>query len=449
MIATSLFRQAVHALLALSLLAGCAARTGTIADLERYPQDAARALPVSAAPLVAEAEQARLDARYNERFFAPWEQSRASLPAAEAFWGIRSYDGRQGYGENLQPIGREEWARLVAALQREGYPSLARPAITVRNSACRVFPTHRPFFLDPAKAGEGFPFDYFQNSALWAGTPLLITHVSADGAWYLAESAFVSGWVPAGDIAWTGKDFHDGYRTGRYAALLRDDVTLHDANGAFLTKTHLGALFPVAAQDETGLMLLVPVRDADGLAALRTARVTNEAAALKPLPLEPTRIAELANRLLGQRYGWGGLFENRDCSATMRDLFTPFGIWLPRNSGDQAKAGTFHDFAGLAREEKRARIVRQGVPFYTLLWLKGHIGLYLGVEPESGEPLLLHNMWGARTTDWLGREGRAVIGRLAITTLAPGEERDDVEDGRFLERILGMTLLPGSPAGSR
>jgi hypothetical protein len=186
------------------------------------------------------------------------------------------------------------------------------------------------------------------------------------------------------------------------------------------------------------------VRDADGAAVARPARLAPDLAALKPLPLQSVRISELANRMLGQPYGWGGLYENRDCSATLRDLFAPFGVWLPRNSADQAKSGgVFHDLAGLGPAEKHARLQQQGVPFYTLLWLKGHIGLYLGADPASGEPLLLHNLWGVRTSDWHGREGRALVGRLAITSLRPGEERGDVETGRFFERILGMTVLPG------
>jgi hypothetical protein len=131
----------------------------------------------------------------------------------------------------------------------------------------------------------------------------------------------------------------------------------------------------------------------------------------------------------------------------MRDLFTPFGVWLPRNSAEQAKnGGTFHDLASLGNAEKRDRLLRQGVPFYTLIWFKGHIGLYLGADPVSGELLLLHNLWGIRTTSWSGREGRALVGRLAITTLRPGEERPDVENGRFYQRILGMTILPGGEA---
>jgi cell wall-associated NlpC family hydrolase len=430
-------------------LGGCAVRPEGIADLVRYPQDATAYLRSGTVEtlLVPSDVQTRLDARYNERFFAPWQQQRASIPATDAFWGVTAYGGRQGYAENLLPLEKARWQQLVASLQRESYPSLARPAITVRNTACRVFPTFRPFFLDPRQAGEGFPFDYFQNSALWAGTPVLITHASADGAWFFAEAGFVAGWLPAHDVAWADEAFRTTYRTGSYAALLRDEVTLRSEAGDFLTQTHIGAIFPVVAQSDAGLQLLVPTRDANGAALVQSAWLAPELAALKPLPLQTGRIAELANRMIGQLYGWGGLYENRDCSATLRDLFAPFGIWLPRNSADQAKSGgKFYDLAALDMAEKQDRILQQGVPFYTLVWLKGHIGLYLGADPDSGEPLLLHNMWGVRTNTGSGREGRAVIGRLAITSLRPGEERSDVEAGRFYQRILGMTILAGGEA---
>jgi cell wall-associated NlpC family hydrolase len=435
--------------LLLALLGGCAERRQGIADLNRYPQDAAHYLPAGGAgtPLVSSEAQASLDAEYNRRFFSPWHRKRAQTPAAQAFWAAEEFGDKQGYGENLLPLGGERWQQLVAALRRESYPSLARPAITVRNTACRAFPTARPFFLDPRQAGEGYPFDYFQNSALWAGTPLLVTHVSADGAWLFAEAGFVYGWLPAQDVAWAEQAFRAAYESGRYAALLRDAVTLRDKAGEFLTQTHLGAIFPVAAESGAGLQLLVPVRDADGAAVARRALAAPELAAVKPLPLRPDRIAELANRMLGQPYGWGGLYEDRDCSATLRDLFTPFGLWLPRNSAEQAKCGgCFQDLAPLGQAEKRDLLLRQGVPFYTLVWLKGHIGLYLGPDPASGEPMLLHSPWGVRTRDWRGQEGRALVGRLAITSLRPGEERRDVRKGQFYGRILGMTVLPGMEA---
>lgn len=432
--------------LVFAVLGGCSGSQPGIADLQRYPQDLTAYLrPETAAlPLVPPETHAALNADYDARFFAPWHARATTLKAAEVFWGVATYGKQQGYRENLQPLSPQEWYRLVAAQQMETYPSLARPAITVRNTSFRVFPTHHPFFRSPTLPGEGFPFDYFQNSAVWTGTPLLVTHRSADGAWFFAEAGFVYGWLPAEDVGWAGKKFRAAYETGHYAAILADEVSLQDETGRFLTRVHIGAVFPAVADRGQDLRLLVPVRDADGEAVIRRARVAAQQAALKPLPLTPAGLAGIANIMLGQPYGWGGLLENRDCSATLRDLFTPFGLWLPRNSRAQAfSAGTLLDIAKMTADRKRSILLEQGVPFYTLVWLSGHIGLYLGPDTASGEPLLLHNLWGVHTYTWTGREGRALVGRLAVTSLHPGEERRDVPRNSFYGRVLGISVLPG------
>jgi len=432
--------------LALASLCGCGGTRPGIADLQRYPQDLTAYLRPETADLslVPQETHAALNADYDARFFAPWHAPAATLTAAEVCWGVAAYGGEQGYGENLQPLSPQEWSGLVAAQRMETYPSLARPALTVRNTSFRVFPTRRPFFRSPARPGEGYPFDYFQNSAVWTGTPLLVTHRSADGAWFFAEAGFAYGWLPAEDIGWAGKKFLASYETGLYAAILADEVTLLDEMGRFLTQAHIGAVFPAEAGSDQSLSLLVPVREADGEAVIRRARVAGHLAELKPLPLTPAGLARIANAMLGQPYGWGGLLENRDCSATLRDLFTPFGLWLPRNSRAQATStGTLLDLADMQPERKRSILLKEGIPFYTLVWLPGHIGLYLGPDAAGGEPLLLHNLWGVRTFSWTGREGRALVGRLAVTSLHPGEERRDVPRNSFYRRVLGISVLPG------
>ena len=38
-------------------------------------------------------------------------------------------------------------------------------------------------FYDPTQLGEGFPFDYNQNSAIKINTPIMVSHLSKDRAW--------------------------------------------------------------------------------------------------------------------------------------------------------------------------------------------------------------------------------------------------------------------------
>lgn len=405
------------------------------------PQLVTRAVSVSDAPLMSASEQMILHAKALERFFAPWRMARTSLDAGEAFWGVKTFARKQGYSENLQPYPVERWNRLVALQNMPGYPAMAVPGIITRNTSVRVLPTLRPFFLDPKQPGEGFPFDYFQNSALWLGSPVLISHVSTDRAWYLVETAYTYGWVRVEDVALVGKAFRNQYESRRMAALLHDDLPLIDGVGRLLGQTHIGALFPVQAQTGQGLTVKVPVRGASGQAEIQTAQLSSLQAASTPLPLTSRAIATLADAMAGQQYGWGGLFENRDCSSTMRDLFLPFGVFLPRNSALQAKgAGSFIPLDKLRPDAKLDAIRAQGVPFLSFIWLQGHIGLYLGVD-QRGEPLMLHNIWGVRTMLPSGGEGRAVVGRLTISTLRPGEYRADVRADSFLARVRGLAVV--------
>ncbi|SFJ42998.1 NlpC/P60 family protein [Desulfomicrobium apsheronum] len=404
------------------------------------PQRASLAVPVSDQPLMAPAEQAAMHNQALERFFAPWKQVRASLSAKDISWGVRGLGSKQGYAENLQPYPQDRWVHVVALQDLPTYPSLSAPAITVRNTAMRVLPSNRPFFLDPKRPGEGFPFDYFQNTAVWMGTPVFITHVSLDRAWYYVETAFANGWVRSEDVALTDANFCAQYESRAMVALRKDETSLV-GQGMFLGQTHIGAIFPLHSRGGQGFMVKVPVRDATGRAKVALAELGYLQASRMPLPLTSRTVAELADAMSGQLYGWGGMFENRDCSSAMRDLFLPFGIWLPRNSSQQAKHGGEHlSLEGLDAAAKLNAIRTQGVPFASLVWLPGHIGLYLGTS-DRNEPLMLHNLWGVRTVLPEGGEGRAVVGRLVISTLRPGEERDDVGRDDFLDKVRGLTLI--------
>ena len=412
-----------------------------MADLSRYEQRVS-AYAHGEEPLLNATEQKDFDEIFNRKFFAPWHLKKASLPAETAFWGIKHYECKEGFAENLLPLRREEWQRLIALHQLDSYPSLARPAITVRNTSLRLFPTERPFFLDPNRPAKASPSTTFSPRPSPSATPSLPPIAVATAPGPLSKAILLIGWVPSDAIAWVTPRLQRRYENGRYAAILHDDTTLRSAKGNFLTQADLGAIFPVVKEKSPPFFLYIPVRNADGSAELRIAVATSAHVALKPMALTPGAIARLSDPLMGQSYGWGGLYGNRDCSSTMRDLFIPFGIWLGRNSAAQGqKGGVFYDLHDKSAAEKEQEILAKGIPFVTLIWLKGHIGLYLGPAPESTEPLLLHNIWGIRTVDKEEKEGREVVGRLVITSLRPGEERPDVRKDDFYSRVQGMAIL--------
>ena len=157
-----------------------------------------------------------------------------------------------------------------------------------------------------------------------------------------------------------------------------------------------------------------------------------------PLPFTPDILPLIGNEILSP-YGWGEVFRNRDCSATTRDFFLAFGLWLPRNSHQQINAGPFLSLAGLAASDKERIIREQGLPFRTLLYLPGHILLYVG--SQSDKPLALHTTWGLRYTTSDGLENKCIIGRTVVSGLELGKELS-LSKGTLLERLEGMLVLP-------
>jgi cell wall-associated NlpC family hydrolase len=272
--------------------------------------------------------------------------------------------------------------------------------------------------------------------------------MTKDKAWVLAETPYAVGWMSARNIARVDANFVKTWETGRYAVIIKDKIPIYDEEGRFFFKVPLGSVFPKLKEDTKKIKLLVAVTDQDGNAIMKSTVVSKDAAVSKPLKLTTSNIAKMANELINESYGWGGLYQNRDCSAMTKDMFAPFGFWLPRHSADQAKeGGTFIDLQNLSPKEKELIILKQGIPYLTLIWRRGHIMLYIG--SYQGNILVFHNLWGVRTKDFLGRETRKIVGHAAITTLHPGIEFQDGDNPEmgYLDGIRGMTLLikPNNP----
>ncbi len=432
--------------LILLVLSGCAAPRATVprpvADLLIVPQDPEILLaPADAGGKLRSPEEAELlAAEYRRRFFEPWHRQ-GSVTPAEVVASTGKLTTGAWWGENLLP----RTPAFLETLRENAAPPAALPAertaITLRSAGLRSLPERRPFFLDPRLPGEGFPFDQLQVSGIAPGTPVRHLFHSRDGAWVLVDTPFAWGWLPAADTATVDEAFIDRWESLPLAAVLEDGIPATRSDGRTLFLAGLGTLLPSVGWEGRTHRVLLPAADAEGAGVIVEGGLPATAAILFPLAPAADTAASLAGGLMGQAYGWGGDFGNRDCSAMTRDLMTPFGIWLPRHSADQAKAGDYVELKGLPPAERERAILERGVPWFTLVWVRGHIMLYVG--ERQGRALVLHNLWGLRTRDWWEREGRLVIGRTVVTTLQPGIERHDLDPARgdLRSRIEGMTLL--------
>lgn len=425
---------------------GCVSGGAVIRDLDELNQDPLSYPDRNAAdaPFLQPPEQSRLSAEFNLLYFAPWHRTAPRHTREMASSGFRNYAAAPGYGQDGHPHPGDWVPKMAANAHIEDYAKRIFPAVTVNPTDFRTLPTREPHSGQPKSFGGDYPFDNLQESSAPAGMPVLVTLVSRDRKWFLAETSHLLGWVPATDIAAVDPEFIRNWENGRYVAIVRDKTPV-TAGERVLFRAPLGAIFSTTGMDAERTWIWTATRDALGKAVLRKASVPNGAAAETPLPFTARHVARLAREAAGEPYGWGGLYGRRDCSAMVRDIFTPFGLWLPRNSGDQAVAWKFISLRNLSPAEKEALIVGQGAPWRTLLWMPGHIMLYIGTR--NGKPLIFHNFWSIKTREPDGTRGEVVIGRAAVTTLHPGRELPNLEasfDG-FLSRLEGMTLLGEAP----
>jgi len=372
-------------------------------------------------------EQLDYDARYNEAFFSPWFKSSVELSFSEKTWQFK-YAKERTYRINREPISKRWYNRVINNSNFKNADSLSRPAITLRHTNLLLFPTTRGIYYDPRRTGEGFPFDYNQNSSVHINTPIMVSHYSKDRLWVYVQTSFASGWIRVEDIAFVSAEFQEQFQNGDYAITIKDNLSLNDDNGE-ISLVKMGSVFPI---DPLTKKYLIAKKDEKGFAKLEKVTVNDiDIIAHKPIKFNPFNLAYISKQLVGEPYGWGGKEKCRDCSALTRDFFAPFGIYLPRNSRQQAQSGAeFISIRGLDERDKRASILANAKPFRSMLFVPGHIMLYLG--RKGNEPIILHNYWGVRLNDG----SKKVMGRAIITTTKPGAELANIKKKSMLINTL-------------
>lgn len=331
-----------------------------------------------------------------------------------------------GYGQNFRPHG-VAWMRSIinnVALDQFTLPMAYKPerrAIVTRNTSARILPTRDPHFFSYEIPGQGYPFDNLQTAALWVGMPVYVIGKTKDASWSLVLTPSYIGWLESDAIAVASPSFvkrwEKAVQKGLAAITHTEAPILSASSKNFQFAAYVGSVFPLLDEEKGRLKIQIPIRNADGNAEIKEALVDAQYATKMPLAATPEHFAMLMKTLQNRPYGWGGNNFYNDCSAELQSLYTPFGIWLPRNSAQQKFAGKVVDLDAAPAPKRLSYLMTEGHPLMTIVYIKGHIFMFMGNYPNPNahdhQPMAMsyQNVWGLAPRDG---SRRGVIGQSVL-----------------------------------
>ncbi|RPI62388.1 MAG: hypothetical protein EHM48_04175, partial [Planctomycetaceae bacterium] len=267
------------------------------ADLRNFPQDCTAYLDAASAnrPLVSAGRQRELTRDQSEKFFAVWRQDTPRRTVAQVRKMFDECIAAPGFGQNALPCDAQQARQLLVSADLQKYPNICRRGIIVQTGDLRALPTDRPRFDDFAQAGGGWPFDTLQDSLVWAGTPIFISHTAAGGGWLLVETPVGGGWMRSQDVAYINDEKILAWAGRPLVAITTENTPLLTDKGTFWATGRIGMLLPLLGQAGDKLTLGVATRGPDGAASPAQVVIDTKHAAVVPLPMTPANIAAAAN----------------------------------------------------------------------------------------------------------------------------------------------------------
>ncbi len=307
--------------------------------------------------------------------------------------------------------------------------------VVVRFSDQRILPTLEPLYGDPSEVD----FDALQNNTLELGTPLLLLHRTRDLKWTYVRSPSSSGWVESRYIARCSPEaLEDFIHPEHFVVILcpKADIYRNPALTYSEEYVQMGVRLPLIEVEENAYQVLIPIRDSQGYLVRQQGYVQKNQAGEGYLPYTARNILQQAFEMLNAPYGWGGMYGEQDCSRYIQQIFATVGVNFPRNSADQAMVGKrVAEFDPDTPEEFKIRSLDQATGGIAVLYLKGHVMLYLG---KAGlMPYSIHETWAYRVRNG-DKDLTYKINRVAVTDLDLGK---GTRNGSLLERLKSVRMV--------
>lgn len=286
----------------------------------------------------------------------------------------------------------------------------------VKREDVRAFPTDTVFAEEP----KGIDFDLFQLTTLPVGSPVAILHQSKNGKWYYIQSMVYKGWVKREHIALAKnkKEVFDYANSDKF--LMVTESRIETEPNPFIKEIsnilfQMGDKIPLIEFDEIPksipmnnlhaqspqgcYVVKIPVKDEEGYLEFKLALIARSNDVCEGyLPYTRGNIIQQAFKLLGERYGWNGMFKRRDCSQFIMNVYKTMNIIIPSftRMQEEGTAGKSIKFSGsIQRRESVLNKLQPGDPIH----LKGHVLMYLGKVGENHYIIHSGSGYGIKSKD--------------------------------------------------
>ncbi len=322
----------------------------------------------------------------------------SQFPAGRLFWENREFR-------------KEDLERLIANTNIEDIREIVQVKFgwTLRRTNMRMYPSNTTIHKGNQR------IDYNQYTLLEPFTPLAILHTSKDGEWLYVHAPFMRGWVRKRDVFISNRNTLLEILQKPFLVVAKGRV---EVGGIVFG---LGSKIPYERKRDNRYMLILPnlktmwIEKGDGLEE-------------GYLNFDQRRIKEILESLVGVPYDWGGKEGRWDCSSLVQSLYALFGLELPRNSAQQEKIGRVVANSFSSYEEFKI-LLSSLPPFRTLIFMKGHVMIYGGIE--KGDIVIYHAVHRIRRDD--GKDWH--INSIAKNYL----EREDLRN--IYKRVVSVNLL--------
>ncbi len=346
---------------------------------------------------------------------------------------------------------------LQSALALQTLPAQVAPryGLVVRRADLRRFPTAQAVF----SGRNDRAIDRFQESALSPGSAVAILHVSRDGQWLFVLASNEAAWIARDHVAEAERSTVLDYAQRQQPRLLVTGTRVFtvftpELPAASQVPLDMGSTLPLLqewppSQPVNGqsplaaYVVQLPLRTPDGHLRLAPALIPRSADVHDaPLPATPQVLVQQAFKFLGERYGWGNSYNGRDCSGFIGDVYRSLGIFLPRNTQDQARSPslTAVPYNASAPLPQRQKVLAQ-LQVGDLVYIPGHVMLVIG--HEHGDTWVIHDVTTASARNAAGQLQQVPLNGVSVTPL----ESLLLADGTpFIDRITRIQRIQPIPS---